>query len=161
MSVQNLFSGKRGTAKMETQELMGQAMNSIEIVDRSAASSPASYEVMKDKVQELTIRLMQEKDLQNVSVRQRLMQVDLQKLLKLYFHENKIGVPFSYEVLTKKDVLEKVKNKEVYDFYYVPLFPNDTTKTNNKPKIQKPEANNSQPIFSTITDCTDSKLTPK
>lgn len=125
LSVQNLFSGKRGTAKMETQELMGQAMNSIEIVDRSAASSPASYEVMKDKVQELTIRLMQEKDLQNVSVRQRLMQVDLQKLLKLYFHENKIGVPFSYEVLTKEDVLEKVKNKEVYDFYYVPLFPND------------------------------------
>ena len=93
LSVQNLFSGKRGTAKMETQELMGQAMNSIEIVDRSAASSPASYEVMKDKVQELTIRLMQEKDLQNVSVRQRLMQVDLQKLLKLYFHEKQNRCP--------------------------------------------------------------------
>lgn len=125
LSVQNLFPDKKGTEKIVNQELMVQAINSMEMIDQAFSSGSASYDLMKDKVQELTIRLMREKDLQHASVRQRLRQVDLPQLLKLYFYENKIGVPFSYEVLTKKDVLEKVKNKEVHNFYYVPLFPND------------------------------------
>lgn len=91
----------------------------------SREENGASYEGMRDKVREMTIRLMQERDWQHASVRQRLRQVDLPKLLKLYFYENKISVPFSYEVLTKEDVLEKVRHKEVHNFYYVPLFPND------------------------------------
>ncbi len=91
----------------------------------SGEENGASYEGMKDKVREMTIRLMQERDWQHASVRQRLRQVDLPQLLKLCFYENKISVPFSYEVLTKEDVLEKVRHKEVHNFYYVPLFPND------------------------------------
>ncbi len=125
LSVQNLFPDRKGTEKMVNQELMVQAINSMELIDQASASSSASYEVMTDKVRELTIRLMREKDLQHASLRQRLTQVDLPQLLKLYFYENKIDVPFSYEVLTKEKVLEKVKNKEVHNFYYVPLFPND------------------------------------
>lgn len=125
LQVQSVFPDKRGSAKMMGQEWVVQAINSMEIIDNTYSSGTVAYEVMKGRVQELTLRLMREKDLQYASVRQRLMQVDLPKLLELYFYENRIGVPFSCEVLTKEDVLEKVKNKEVRDFYYVPLFPND------------------------------------
>lgn len=116
VQVQSLFPDRRGTAKMISQEWV-----------MPYSSGTVTYEVMRGRVQELTLRLMREKDLQYASVRQRLMQVDLPKLLELYFYENRIGVPFSCEVLTKEDVLKKVKNKEVHDFYYVPLFPNDYT----------------------------------
>lgn len=106
-------------------------INYVSYVDRLGlqvqvfSSDIVTYEVRKNRVQELTVRLMQEKDLQYASVRQRLMQVDLPKLLEAYFYENKIDIPFSYEVLTKEAVQEKVRNKEVHNFYYVSLFPND------------------------------------
>lgn len=125
LSIQNLFPDRKGSEKIVNQELMVQAINSMEITDISSHTKSNSVEAIKNKMQEMTIRLMKEKDPRNASVEQRLSQVDLQKLLGLYFRENKIGVPFSYEILTKEDVLNKVRNKEVHNFYYVALFPND------------------------------------
>lgn len=125
LSVQNLFPGQGGTTGRENQAWVVQAMNSIEIIDQTATVQSSSYEVIKDKVQEMTIRLMREKEIGNVSVKQRLERVDLPQLLKLYFRENKMDIPFSYELLTKEDVLAKVENEDVRNFYYVPLFPND------------------------------------
>ncbi|WP_251620052.1 sensor histidine kinase [Odoribacter lunatus] len=112
LSVQNMFPGQKRVEEEMTQELVIQTMNS-------------SYEVLKGRMQELTIRLIQEKETGNIPVEQRLRQVDLENLLSVYFRENKIEIPFSYKILTKEDVLNKVKERDVRNFYYVALFPND------------------------------------
>ena len=74
------------------------------------------------------IRLVKEKDPQNVSIQKRLASVDLQSLMTGYFRGYNIRLPFTYEILTKKDILDKVKNKELQNFYYVDLFPYDYVK---------------------------------
>lgn len=125
LSVRNLFPNHKGSETIVNQELMTQAINSIGITGLTSHTTSVSYEVIKDKLQEATLRLLREKDPRNISVQQRLSRIDLQKLLGLYFRENKVNVPFVYEVLTKEDVLAKVKNRKAHNFYYVALFPND------------------------------------
>lgn len=72
LSVQNMFPGQKRVEEEMTQELVIQTMNS-------------SYEVLKGRMQELTIRLIQEKETGNIPVEQRLRQVDLENLLSVYF----------------------------------------------------------------------------
>lgn len=125
LSVRNLFSSSKNPDQLLDQEFMVQTISSMEIKELNSPDDAGFYQTMEDKMKELTIRIMREKDPRNLSVQARLDHVDLQKLLYIYFRENKITLPFTYEILTRKDVLNKVKNQEVRNFYYVSLFPND------------------------------------
>ncbi len=117
-----------GARKMSSQELIVQAIKSTGFTPVDSVSSANFYALLNEKLKEFMIRLVKEKDPQNVSIQKRLASVDLQSLMTGYFRGYNIRLPFTYEILTKKDILDKVKNKELQNFYYVDLFPYDYVK---------------------------------
>lgn len=117
-----------GARKMSSQEVIVQAIKSTGFSPVDSVSSANFYALLNEKLKEFMIRLVKEKDPQNVSIQKRLASIDLQNLMTGYFRAYNIRLPFTYEILTKKDILNKVKNKELQNFYYVDLFPYDYVK---------------------------------
>ncbi|WP_298614839.1 sensor histidine kinase KdpD [uncultured Odoribacter sp.] len=117
-----------GARKMSSQELIVQAIKSTGFTPGDSVSSVNFYALLNEKLKEFMIRLVKEKDPQNVSIQKRLASIDLQSLMNGYFRGYNIRLPFTYEILTKKDILNKVRNKDLQNFYYVDLFPYDYVK---------------------------------
>lgn len=117
-----------GQRKLSNQEFIVQTIKSIGFSAVDASGEPNVYSVINEKLKDFMIRLMKEKDPQNVSIQKRLETIDLQSLISGYFKRYNVRIPFTYEILSKKDVLDKVHNKELKNFYYVDLFPYDYVK---------------------------------
>lgn len=119
---------RSGIGKMVEQEFIIQTIRSMEMPKIDSTSRAESYARISQKMLEFMLRLVKEKDPENVSVNQRLADIDLSALLSSYFREYNIRLPFTYEIMTKKDVLEHVKAGRVKNLYYVNLFPQDLVK---------------------------------
>jgi len=111
-------SGTALDQKLIIETLKTMDISTLDSVEKSSA-------ILREKLKAFMIHLVEEKNPQNVSVWKRLEYVDLRHILASYFQEMHIRIPFQYEILTKKDVLDKVRDNKLHDFYYVPLFPND------------------------------------
>ena len=79
-------------------------------------------------MQEFLIRLLHEKDPENVSAEQRLAHIDIDNLLLYGFRTYNIHLPFTYEIMTKQGLLNRVKGGAPKNFYYVELFQQDLVK---------------------------------
>lgn len=117
-----------GVRKLSNQEFIVQTIKSIGYSAVDTTREPNLYSVINEKLKDFMIRLVKEKDPQNVSIQKRLESIDLQSLLTSYFRGYNIRIPFTYEILSRKDVLDKVRDKELENFYYVDLFPYDYIK---------------------------------
>lgn len=124
----NMTLPHSGERKLSNQEFIVQTIKSIGFSAVDTAVEPNVYSVINEKLKDFMIRLVKEKDPQNVSIQKRLETIDLQSLISGYFRGYNIRIPFTYEILSKKDVLDKVRNKELKNFYYVDLFPYDYVK---------------------------------
>lgn len=125
LSVQNMTFSRSGQEKIMNREFIVQAIRSIEFSQGKNTTATNPLLAFNEKLKEFMIRIIKERDPQNVSIQKRLEKVDMRELLSAYFRGSNIRLPFTYEILTKKGVLEKVRNKKVENFYYVSLFPND------------------------------------
>lgn len=111
------------TGKVVNRELI---MRTIRTIATPAKDSTSRfYSKMNDVLKEFMLRVVKEKDPQNISVQQRLENIDLQGLLTSYFHRYNIDLPFIYAVMTEKDVLKWAQSGKSKNFYYVYLFPQD------------------------------------
>lgn len=117
-----------GVRKLSNQEFIVQTIKSIGYSAVDTTREPNLYSVINEKLKDFMIRLVKEKDPQNVSIQKRLESIDLQSLLTSYFRGYNIRIPFTYEILSRKDLLDKVRDKELENFYYVDLFPYDYIK---------------------------------
>lgn len=115
---------RSGVGKIINQEFILQTIRYFDVPQTDTVQTNDIY-VINERMKEFMIRLVKEKDPQNVSIQTRLESIDLQSLLNSYFKGFNIKVPFTYEILTKKDVLDKVNDKKLHNFYYVDLFPFD------------------------------------
>lgn len=125
---QNMPLPHSGMRKMSNQEFIVQTIKSIGFSAVDTTNEPDMYSVINEKLKDFMIRLVKEKDPQNVSIQKRLESIDLQSLIANYFRGYNIRIPFTYEILTKKDVLDKVRDRKLENFYYVDLFPYDYIK---------------------------------
>lgn len=83
------------------------------------------------KMQQLSgfmMRVMKEKDPQNTSVYERLQGIDIQGLLASNFRSYNINLPFTYEILSKQDIIDMAEAGQTQNLYYVDLFPQDLVK---------------------------------
>lgn len=128
LSDQNMPLPRSGIGKVSNQEFILQTLKSLEFAP-SDTSSTNIYALVNEKLKDFMIRLVKEKDPQNISIQKRLENIDLQSLISSYLRGYyNIRIPFTYEILTKKDVLNKVRDKKVENFYYVDLFQYDYVK---------------------------------
>lgn len=117
-----------GRSKVVDQEFIIQAIRSFDLPRKDSTSQAAFYARMNQNMQEFMLRLMKEKDPENVSVSQRLENIDLNNLLAGYFRAYNIHLPFTYEIMTKQNVLDNVKAGRTQNLYYVDLFQQDLVK---------------------------------
>ncbi len=106
--------------KIVDQEFIIQTIRSMELPSKDTTSQAAFYARLSQQMQEFTLRLLKEKDPENVSVEQRLANIDVNALLVNYFQLAHIRLPFTYQIMTKQDILDNTQ-----DLYYVPLFQQD------------------------------------
>lgn len=107
--------------RMITQEFISQAVRSVQITGRDTVGG----QMMLKK---FMLRLLREKDPQNASVDERLANIDIKGLLASNFKTYNIKLPFSYEILSKQDIIKRVEEGNTHNFYYVELFPQDLVK---------------------------------
>lgn len=116
---------RSGVSKMVDQEFIIQTIRSMELPQQDSTSKADFYVHFGQKLQEFMIRLLKEKDPENISVSQRLQNIDLSGLLVNNFRTYRINLPFTYEILTKQDLLDMVKAGRTKNLYYVELFQQD------------------------------------
>ena len=119
---------RSGMSKMVDQEFMIQTIRSMDFPQKDSTSRANFYYQMGQKLQEFMLRLVKEKDPENVSVTQRLANIDLNDWLVNYFRAYNIHLPFTYEIMTKQSLLNNVKAGRTKNLYYVDLFPQDLVK---------------------------------
>lgn len=119
---------RSGMSKMVDQEFMIQTIRSMDFPQQDSTSRANFYYQMGQKLQEFMLRLVKEKDPENVSVTQRLANIDLNDWLVNYFRAYNIYLPFTYEIMTKQSLLNNVKAGRTRNLYYVDLFPQDLVK---------------------------------
>ena len=117
-----------GVSKMVDQEFMRQTLRSMEMPQLDSASTIDIYSSFSQKLQEFMLRALKEKDPENVSVNQRLENMNIPGLLDYHFNDNHIRLPFTYEIMTKQDLLDHVKAGRTKNLYYVNLFQQDFVK---------------------------------
>lgn len=129
LSEQNTPMPRSGAGKVSNQEFIIQTLQSLQFTPEDTSVSANLYAMVNEKLKDFMIRLVKEKDPQNVSIRKRLESIDLVSLISGYLRGYyDIRIPFTYEILTKKDVLSKVRDKKAENFYYVDLFQYDYVK---------------------------------
>lgn len=121
-------SARSGVSKMVDQEFIIQTIRSMEIPQTDSTSKADMYVRISQKMQEFVLRLVKEKDPENVSVSERLENIDLSSLLVGAFRTYNIHLPFTYEIMTKEDVLNNVRAGRTKNLYYVDLFQQDLVK---------------------------------
>ena len=114
-----------GSGKTIDQEFIAQAIRSIELPRRDTTSEEDFYAQLGEKMQEFMLRILKERDPENVSVEERLAHIDLNSLFVEFFRTYNIKLPFTYEIMTRQDVLDNVKAGRTENFYYVDLFQQD------------------------------------
>ena len=119
---------RSGVSKIVDQEFIIQTIRSMELPRQDSISKVDFYVHFGQKMQEFMIRLLKEKDPENISVAQRLKNIDLSGLLVDNFRAYHISLPFTYEIMTKRDVLDMVKAGRTKNLYYVELFQQDWSK---------------------------------
>lgn len=119
---------RSGGGKVVDQEFIIQTIRSMGIPRQDSTSKADFYAQFSQKMQEFTMRLVKEKDPENVSVTERLANIDLSSLLVNYFRAYNIHLPFTYEIMTKQDVLDNVQAGRTKNLYYVDLFQQDFVK---------------------------------
>ena len=117
-----------GTGKIVDQEFIMQTIRSMELPQQDSTSGTDFYVRFSQKMQEFMMRLVKEKDPENVSVSQRLANIDLAGMLVNNFRAYNINLPFTYEIMTKQNVLDNVKAGRTENLYYVDLFQQDLVK---------------------------------
>ncbi|MEG2340048.1 MAG: HAMP domain-containing sensor histidine kinase [Odoribacter sp.] len=119
---------RSGVGKIVNQEFIMQTIRSIGVSRKDTTSRAAYYGRINEVMKEFMLRLVKEKDPENVSVWQRLENIDLYNLLVTYFQAYNIHLPFTYEIMTKQDLLDYVKAGRTKNLYYVDLFQQDLVK---------------------------------
>lgn len=117
---------RSGAGKVVNQEFIMQTIRSLSI--SSGENDPNFFSRFNEIVRDFMFRVVKEKDPQNVDVKQRLEHIDLKALLANYFQTYNIAIPFTYQILTKQDIINKVRAEETDNLYYVDLFPYDYVK---------------------------------
>lgn len=118
------YAPRSSVGKSVNQEFIVQTIRSIGLA-KDASGSSVDFHVLNNVLKEFMIRLVKEKDPQNVSIRKRLENIDLHNLLSGNFRTSHLKLPFTYEILTKQDLLKKINDRKTKNFYYVDLFPHD------------------------------------
>lgn len=121
-------NNRSGVSKIVDQEFIIQTIRSMEIPRKDSTSSADFYARVSQKMQEFMLRLVKEKDPENVSVDLRLANIDLAGLLVSYFRAYNIHLPFTFEIMTKENVLDNVRAGRTSNLYYVDLFQQDLVK---------------------------------
>lgn len=119
---------RSGVEKMVDQEFVMQAIRSMKMPEPDTTSQSEKLAGIRHKMMDFTMRMASEKNSENISVDQRLANIDLSNLLSNYFREYNIRLPFTYEIMTKRDLLDQVKSGRIRNFYYVNLFQQDLIK---------------------------------
>ena len=109
--------------KIINKNMMTGIINSMKIND----SIPNNYEI-NAKFQELFYRLIREKDPENLDTKERLANINIHNELRNSFSRYSINIPFTYDIMSNKDIVKKVKNKDISNLFYVDLFPRDLVK---------------------------------
>ena len=117
-----------GAGKIADQEFIMQAIRAMELPQRDSVVKDNYYVQVAQRIQKIIIRLVKERDPENMSLEQRLQNIDIYSLLESYFGTYHIRLPFSYEIMTKEKVLTKVREGEINNFYYVEMFQQDWMK---------------------------------
>ena len=120
------YSSRSG--KVIDQEFIMQAIRSMEMPALDTTAEGNVYTRFNRTMQEFMMRVMKEKNPENSSVTQRLENIDLLSLLVNYFQAYNINLPFTYEIMTKQDVLDHVQAGRTENLYYVDLFQQDLVK---------------------------------
>ena len=120
------YSSRSG--KVIDQEFIMQAIRSMEMPALDTTAEGNAYTRFNRTMQEFMMRVMKEKNPENSSVTQRLENIDLLSLLVNYFQAYNINLPFTYEIMTKQDVLDHVQAGRTENLYYVDLFQQDLVK---------------------------------
>lgn len=116
----NLSNLRSWEERMITQEFISQTVRSVRINGRDSLGSQMLKGFM--------LRLMKEKDPQNTSIHERLANIDIKSLLSSNFRTYNIDLPFTYEILSKEDIILRAEAGDAKDLYYVDLFPQDLVK---------------------------------
>lgn len=119
---------RSGIGKKIDQEFIEQTIRSMELPQRDSTARAARLAQFSQQMQEFLIRLLHEKDPENVSAEQRLAHIDIDNLLLYGFRTYNIHLPFTYEIMTKQGLLNRVKGGAPKNFYYVELFQQDLVK---------------------------------
>lgn len=119
---------RSGIGKKMDQEFIEQTIRSMELPQRDSTARAARLAQLSQQMQEFLIRLLHEKDPENVSAEQRLAHIDIDNLLLYGFRTYNIHLPFTYEIMTKQGLLNRVKGGAPKNFYYVELFQQDLVK---------------------------------
>lgn len=118
--------------KIVNQEFIVQTIRSIGGNPKDSMSRGGIYGSMNEVLKEFMLRLMKERDPENVSLEQRLANIDLKGLLSSYFRAYNINLPFTYEIMKKEDIIKRVKEGKTKNLYYVDLFPQDLVRKEYK-----------------------------
>lgn len=117
-----------GRSKMVDQEFIIETIRSMDMAQDDTTSKADLYVRFNQQMQEFMLRVLKEKDPENVSVNERLKNIDLTSLLANSFRAYNIHLPFAYEIMSKQDVLNNVKAGRTKNLYYVELFQQDLVK---------------------------------
>lgn len=113
------------TGKVVNQEFIVRTIRSFGTSHRDSTSQTNYYAQINELMKDFMLRLVKEKDPENVSVEQRIENIDVGKLLATNFRTYNINLPFTYEILNTQDVLNRVREGRTKNLYYVDLFQQD------------------------------------
>lgn len=124
----SIANNRSRAGKIVNQEFIIQTIRSIGENESDTTGQKGGFRQINEVFKDFMIRILKERDPENVSIPQRLENVDLGALLMSYFREYHINLPFTYEIMTKDDIVSKVKAGKSQNLYYVDLFPFDIVK---------------------------------
>lgn len=116
------------SGKVVDQEFIMKTIRSMELPVLDTTAGSDAHTRFNRTMQEFMMRVMKEKNPENNSVSKRLENIDLLSLLVNYFQAYNINLPFTYEIMTKQDVLNHVQAGRTENLYYVDLFQQDLVK---------------------------------
>ena len=116
---------RSGVGKMMDQEFFMHTVKAMDIPKSDTTDAMNVYVRLAQKWQDVIVHLLKERDPENISVAQRLKNIDISSLLINFFSSYHINLPFSYEIMNKTELLKKIPAE---NFYSVELFPQDWVK---------------------------------
>lgn len=86
------------------------------------------YKKINQIMKDFMIRVLKERDPQNVSINSRLRNIDIKTILDEFLRHYNIDLPYTFDILSKENIIQKQKNEKANNFYYMELFPLDYVK---------------------------------